>query len=100
MLAAGSYAACRIRGPMMTVEEVSMTTDRPRDELPEHERRPETEVGGGIAGQAGTARETGPDRRAMDAGLDDDARRPASAVVDEEPEDPDGPDVAYQPRSV
>ena len=76
-------------------------TDRPQDQLPEHERRRETDVGGGIAAQGGTAPETGADRRAMDAGLDDEERpQPESDIDDPDPEDPNGPEAAYQPRSI
>jgi hypothetical protein len=76
-------------------------TDRPQDQLPEHERRPETDVGGGIAGEGGTAPETRADRRAMDAGLDDEERpQPDSDIDDPDPEDPNGPEAAYQPRSI
>jgi hypothetical protein len=80
-----------------------MTTERPRDDIPEHERRPDTDLGAGIAGQGGTAPETGADRRAAEAGLDEDAPKRTTDIDDEgleEPEDPDGPDAAYQPRSI
>ena len=76
-------------------------TDRPQDQVPEHERRRETDVGGGIAGEGGTAPETSADRRAMDAGLDDEERpQPDSDIDDPDPEDPNGPEAAYQPRSI
>jgi hypothetical protein len=75
-------------------------TDRPRDELPEHERRPETTLGGGITGKGGTARETGPDRRAAEAGFDEERPRPTSDIDDPDPQDPDGPKAAYRPRNI
>ena len=73
-------------------------TDRPSDQLPEHERRPERDVGAGIAGEGGTAPETDADERAMDAGFDEEDRQPHSDADDEDPEDPNGPEVAFQPR--
>ena len=76
-------------------------TDRPEDQVPEHERRPETDIGAGIAGEGGTAPETGADPRATDAGLDDEERpQPDSDIDDPDPEDPNGPEAAYQPRSI
>ena len=75
-------------------------TDRTDDQLPEHERRRETDVGGGIAGEGGTAPETRADRRAMDAGLNEEAPQPDSDIDDADPEDPNGPEAAYQPRSI
>ena len=75
-------------------------TDRPDDQLPEHERRPQTDVGGGITGAGGTAPETRADRRAMDAGLSEEVPEHESDIDDEEPEDPNGPKAAYQPRSI
>ena len=73
-------------------------TDRPSQELPEHERRPERDVGAGIAGEGGTAPETETDERAMDAGFDEEARQPRSDANDPDPDDPNGPEVAFQPR--
>ena len=73
-------------------------TDRREDQLPEHETRPETTVGGGIAGEGGTARETAADQRAAEAGFDEDDRQPRSDANDDDPEDPNGPEVAFQPR--
>ena len=75
-------------------------TDRPDDQLPEHERRPETDLGAGVTGQGGTAPETRADRRAVEAGFDEDGPRPTSDAGDPEPEDPDGPEAAFQPRSI
>jgi hypothetical protein len=75
-------------------------TDRTEDRLPEHERRPETDIGAGIAGQGGTAPETRADRRVVDAGLDDETRQPTADIEDPDTEDPNGPEVAYQPRSI
>jgi hypothetical protein len=43
-----------------------MPEDRPDDQLPEHEGRRETDLGGGIAAEGGTGPETGADRRAVD----------------------------------
>ena len=74
--------------------------DRPRDQLPEHERRPEKDVGGAITGEGGTAPETDTDRQAMDAGLDEDRPQHTSDIDDSDPEDPNGPEAAYQPRSI
>jgi hypothetical protein len=75
-------------------------TERLQSELPEHERRAETEVGAGITGQGGTAPETGEDRRAREAGLDERPDQPMSDVADDDPEDPNGPEAAYTPRSI
>ena len=73
-------------------------TDRTTDQLPEHERRPDKDVGAGIAGEGGTAPETGADQRAMDAGFDEEPRQPVSDTGDDDPEDPSGPGAAFQPR--
>ena len=75
-------------------------TERPNDELPEHERRPETETGGGITSKGGTAAEMGTDPWANDPDADGETRQPESDIEDPEPEDPNGPEVAYQPRSI
>jgi hypothetical protein len=75
-------------------------TDRPRDRLPEHERRRETEVGAGLTGQAGTAPETEEDRWSPDAFADEDRPQHTSDVDDPDPEDPNGPEAAFQPRSI
>ena len=79
-----------------------MTTDeRPDDRLPEHERRPETDLGGGLTSAGGTAPETGRDRPLKHADpesiIDDE---PTSDVDDPDPEDPNGPEAAYSPRSI
>ena len=75
-------------------------TDRPENELPEHERRPQTDVGGGIASKGGTAPEMGTDPWANDPDADGETPQPSSDIKDAEPEDPNGPEVAYQPRSI
>ena len=75
-------------------------TDRPSDQLPEHERRPERDVGGGIAGEGGTAPETEVDERAAQAGFNEDRPQHESDIGDSDPEDPNGPEVAVQPRSI
>jgi hypothetical protein len=87
---------------MMRRQEVPiMTSERPDEELPEHERRPETSSGSGLSGSGGTAPETSDDPRPRDVDREPDEReRPTWDPADEEPEDPDGPDVAYQPKSV
>jgi hypothetical protein len=73
-------------------------TDRPNDQLPEHERRPETDVGAGVVDAGGTASERGTDgARPVEP---PDARQPESDMNDPDPEDPNGPEAAYQPRSI
>lgn len=75
---------------------------RDHEDMPEHERRPDTGVGGGLTSQGGTARESGMDRAHDPADPNEAIRQPVSDLAedDEEPEDPDGPEAAYQPRSI
>ncbi len=79
-----------------------MTTERRPDErLPEHEKRPETDLGAGLTSAGGTAPETGRDRPITHADpesiVDDE---PTSDIEDPDPEDPNGPEAAYTPRSI
>ena len=83
-----------------------MTNERRTDEdIPEHERRTDSSVGGGMTSQGGTTPETDEERRPAErgegytlpgAGQD----RPAGDPDDDEPADPNGPEVAFTPRSV
>ena len=77
------------------------TERRPDERLPEHERRPETDLGGGLTGAGGTAPETGRDRPVKHADptsiIEDE---PTSDIDDADPEDPNGPEAAYTPRSI
>ena len=75
-------------------------TERPDSELPDHERRPETDLGAGITGEGGTTPEMGTDKPTIELGPGEDARQPTSDIEDPEPEDPNGPEVAYTPRSI
>jgi hypothetical protein len=77
------------------------TERRPDERLPEHERRPETDLGAGLNSAGGTAPETGRDRSIKHADPDsivDD--QPTSDIEDQDPEDPNGPEAAYTPRSI
>jgi hypothetical protein len=60
------------------------TERRPDDELPEHERRPETD--------------DRPVKHADPESIVQD--QPTSDIDDADPEDPNGPEAAYQPRSI
>jgi hypothetical protein len=94
-----AFAQELMAGRMMLSRRYAMTTERPRDdELPEHERRDETSVGGGLMREGGTAPETEP--RTPVADPTDVTKQPTSDLDDDEPEDPDGPEVAYQPKSI
>jgi hypothetical protein len=73
-------------------------TDRPDDQLPEHERRPQTDIGAGVVDAGGTAPERGTDR--VRPAEPPDAPQPQSDMNDPDPEDPNGPEAAYQPRSI
>lgn len=76
---------------------------RDHEDMPEHERRPETGVGGGLTGQGGTAPEAEPDAEQLRSDPNEAIRQPVSDAADgdaDEPEDPDGPEAAYQPRSI
>jgi hypothetical protein len=78
---------------------------RDHEDMPEHERRPETGVGGGLTGQGGTAPEAEPGNGDRRTDPNEAVRQPTSDATDgdadePEPEDPDGPEVAYQPRSI
>ena len=99
MEACGAFVSPALGRSMMAIKEVVMT-DRSRDQLPEHERRRETEVGGGITGEGGTAAEADTDRRTTGADLDEDRPQHTSDIGDPDPEDPNGPEAAYQPRSI
>ena len=79
-----------------------MTSERrPDDRLPEHERRPETDLGAGLTSVGGTARETGRDRPIKHADPESIVEdEPTSDIEDPDPEDPNGPEAAYQPRSI
>jgi hypothetical protein len=73
-------------------------TDRPIDKLPEHERRPERDIGGGVIDAGGTAPILEEDPRAAEVGFDEEGHQPESDIDDPDPEDPNGPEVAFQPR--
>ena len=79
-----------------------MTTERrPDDRLPEQEQRPDTDLGAGLTGAGGTAPETGRDRPLKHADPESIIEgEPTSDIGDPEPEDPDGPEAAYSPRSI
>ncbi len=84
-----------------------MTNERRTDEdIPEHERRAETSAGGGLSGQGGTMPEPADEPR-VDEGADryvlpgaHEARPSDDPDAEDEPADPDGPEVAYTPRSI
>ncbi len=82
-----------------------MTNERIDEDIPEHERRIDASMGGGMSSQGGTMPETDQEPRGAEqgegymlpgAGQD----RPAGDPDDDEPTDPNGPEVAFTPRSV
>jgi hypothetical protein len=76
------------------------TERRPDERLPEHERRPETDLGAGLTTAGGTAAETGRDRSIKHADPESTVDEPTSDIEDPDPEDPNGPEAAYTPRSI